>query len=454
MIVALSLLASTVIRQSPITFEPPVGRVSSIVDALSAQTGQKLATSTNLADTVIFIRAKDQPVEKVMEQIAHMCLAEWKDVGGKLYLSRSETKVAAQEKKDIETIYQAIRKEVDEACAKLPKPLTEQERFDQMTKQENFYRGRNDFRASEAFWKEAQLREPGSIAILFLLKDIDLHRIAAMRHGDRLVYSSYPTAMQLPLGASASRVFDRFVVEQETNYRASIRVQQAGGNANPEMIEDIDRRIRELRPARGVVLSVEKDSNYFESASVRVTLQLVDAKGQNVGWGNYSLGSSLNMPLVNLWMPETPAPDNPDSNATKPIELTVSADTQKIFYSFLSVMTNEEPAGASKIDKDLARRFMTPLQNEPLSIVFAEVLTDYARKSGEAAPKEGAAKPEAASTETKQGPKSDTTGAAEKAPTKEAAPKKEAAAAKEPEKASKSPARSNAISATGPIRAR
>lgn len=64
-------------------------------------------------------------------------------------------------------------------------------------------------------------------------------------------------------------------------------------------------------------------------------------------------------------------------------------------------------------------------------------LTDYAR-SGEAAPMEGAAKPEAASTETKQGPKSDTTGAAEKAHTKEAAPQKIAALAKEPEKASKS----------------
>lgn len=65
-------------------------------------------------------------------------------------------------------------------------------------------------------------------------------------------------------------------------------------------------------------------------------------------------------------------------------------------------------------------------------------LTDYARKSGEAVPKEGASKPEAASTETKQGPKSDTTGAAEKAPTKEAAPQKIPAPAKEPEKASKS----------------
>ena len=70
-------------------------------------------------------------------------------------------------------------------------------------------------------------------------------------------------------------------------------------------------------------------------------------------------------------------------------------------------------------------------------------LTDYARKSSEAAPKEGAAKSESAapaetaSKDKKQEPKSESTAPAEKAPSKEAAPKKEAPA-KEPEKASKS----------------
>ena len=71
-------------------------------------------------------------------------------------------------------------------------------------------------------------------------------------------------------------------------------------------------------------------------------------------------------------------------------------------------------------------------------------LTDYARKGGEAAPKEAAAKSESAapvetaSKDKKPEPKSDSAGAAEKTPTKEAAPKKEATPAKEPEKASKS----------------
>jgi putative FmdB family regulatory protein len=71
-------------------------------------------------------------------------------------------------------------------------------------------------------------------------------------------------------------------------------------------------------------------------------------------------------------------------------------------------------------------------------------LTDYARKSGDAAPKEAAAKSESTapaettSKEKKPENKSDATGPAEKAPAKEAAPKKEATPAKEPEKASKS----------------
>ncbi|CAG0955521.1 hypothetical protein PLCT2_00446 [Planctomycetaceae bacterium] len=71
-------------------------------------------------------------------------------------------------------------------------------------------------------------------------------------------------------------------------------------------------------------------------------------------------------------------------------------------------------------------------------------LTDYARKSSEAAPKEGAAKSEstapveAPSKEKKLEPKSDSTGPAEKSSTEEAAPKKEATPAKETEKASKS----------------
>lgn len=71
-------------------------------------------------------------------------------------------------------------------------------------------------------------------------------------------------------------------------------------------------------------------------------------------------------------------------------------------------------------------------------------LTDYARKSGEPAPKESAAKSEStppaetASKEKKPENKLAATGPAEKAPAKEAAPKKEATPAKEPEKASKS----------------
>lgn len=81
-------------------------------------------------------------------------------------------------------------------------------------------------------------------------------------------------------------------------------------------------------------------------------------------------------------------------------------------------------------------------------------LTDYARKSGEAASKESAPKPEpaasteAASKEAKQEPtahssdeasaKSEAKGLGNKADPKAAAPKKEPAPAKEPEKASKS----------------
>ncbi|MBP9892510.1 MAG: zinc ribbon domain-containing protein [Planctomycetes bacterium] len=81
-------------------------------------------------------------------------------------------------------------------------------------------------------------------------------------------------------------------------------------------------------------------------------------------------------------------------------------------------------------------------------------LTDYARKSGEPATKEGAAKSEAAapaepvSKEPKQEPrahscdeasaKAEATGSGNKADPKAAAPKKEPAPAKEPEKASKS----------------
>ncbi len=220
--------------QEPLNLPPTTGTLGSVFAAINKVAGTTFVTGTSTAKEVLFIRAKSGDVDGLKKAIAAATGAEWmKDSEGDR-LVRSETLARQQSKAEAAERAEELKKVLadmtkraqldqtfdSESAEKLRKEFeTARTEMQQQFQNGDAQRGPGNGGRGAGFGRqmmELGSRTPSSRAILRILNSLDMTRIAAMEPGERLVFATPNTSMQVPLGGGVLKSMQAFINEQRT----------------------------------------------------------------------------------------------------------------------------------------------------------------------------------------------------------------------------------------------
>lgn len=196
----LSLLAFAIpALDKPIDFRPDVATVPNLVAKLAKQSGLRLTTGKTVTNDVVAVVAPQNSPREIMDQIAYAIEAEWKESDGEWTLSRSDTVVKDQEKRDKEI----TAKEIGDAIAKIPdpKPWTV-ESLSAFALQVEGYQRQPAASQTPAAYRKLQDSLPGNRLLIRFLKKTSPEIFAGVPFAGRVVFSTSPTSMQRPMPSS------------------------------------------------------------------------------------------------------------------------------------------------------------------------------------------------------------------------------------------------------------
>lgn len=203
-----------------IDVEIPAGPAVKVFDQLSKAAGIRLEPAPNLRNEVFVIRAHDATVREIMEKIAKAEGGEWVRQGEKNYfLSRSQGASQAQERAELK----ARTERIATALAKLREKAHLQDKFNDESATRLAQGVKNSFddrQAGSANFPNLQAQTPGARAVARLLSEIGPAQLAKIGMHRRVVFSTRPTRMQLPIGGNGLAAFLDFAREQKTYHDA------------------------------------------------------------------------------------------------------------------------------------------------------------------------------------------------------------------------------------------
>lgn len=187
-----------------------------VLAEISEKTGENLKCGMTLANEVVIMEVKDAPLSDLMPQLAEAVCGKWAKSKDEWILSLDANRARKEDQAEI-----AVRKPLFEKALK-PYFETLDEPFGGKDADALIARMKANQPGADGGFSRAQMealasngaRSPGGRAIGRALRSVDLTRLAAMQLGDRIVFSTHPTAAQIPLGASAKNLISELVKEQ------------------------------------------------------------------------------------------------------------------------------------------------------------------------------------------------------------------------------------------------
>lgn len=361
------------------------------LDLLSKASGVRLTCTPEMAREVLVLKLKDAVLATVMTKIADVTSGEWiaDQQGYRLEVNRGKRNQEAFESlKMREALIAEQIKKLNEQALKVP-VITERN-ADQFVKDS---RGRASFGltigagAGASFGFAAS--DPAGRAIVRLINLIGPRTIARIAKGDRVVFSSGPTRMQVPMPSGSSRVFDDLVAEQRY-YALAKQRQQANekpndnGASNPQVQEmlkmmGLDQMTNpkpfDAPPAKALLI-VTTDSIF---GGISLELRLFDANGAVVGRGNQSLSTGGGMIQFSDALPggqTKPADPKQDDDPTE-IKLSKLSQERSQYGNFGAASMAQASA---PIPEDLRQAMSSPDQIDPLSFAESEALLQIAAR--------------------------------------------------------------------------
>lgn len=199
--------------QAPVTFEHRAAPVGRVLASLSEKAKIKLEALPSVAPDVVLISVKNVPLNDLMQKIASVTSAEWRQ-DGDVYRLAPAAGIRNREATDEFTArVTAIRGSIAERL-KPPAPPKEGE---------------------EASPFQMEGISLGDTPLLKIAQTLDLRALAMMEPNDRVVFSSQPTRMQRPLPGGASTQINAMVAEHNKTAQA---VKAAGGDDTLDDLPD------------------------------------------------------------------------------------------------------------------------------------------------------------------------------------------------------------------------
>lgn len=208
-----------VIPKVEVTYEARACSVRKVVAELAKLTGAPLEAAATLEDEIVAVRVKDVPLSELMDHLAGATCTRWVRDKSRIVLERDKVRARAQENAELDARVAMLKKSLEPFLEMLPVKYSEVfldqewkrfERFQREDQSGLSMEAQNDaVRRSVA----AEQHDPSSRALFRALARCDLRRIAALRPGERIVFSSAPTRVQFPCPGATS-ILDDLVREQ------------------------------------------------------------------------------------------------------------------------------------------------------------------------------------------------------------------------------------------------
>lgn len=318
-------------------------RTSVVLSELSKVAGVKFEAANSATDDVLVVAVKDVTVADLMKRIATTTAGEWKPIDGGFRLVPDAIARRKQRNAEEKARIDALNKDI-------------QKKWDQATKPPADVKGTGTVTvgpqsASVAFGGGGL----GEKTIIKLIAGVDRALLSDVRRGDRIVFSTNPTAMQRSLGANAIGLIDQYVVEHNAaaakNKHQSSPEEDKMLAAMPSFIKDMaSRGGKRIENATKALLIVSRQSILD---MVQCEMRLYDDKGAVVGSEQSTLneGDMMQMVADMDLDPTKPAkPKKDESGNPTPIEYSEDSKAfQGLSQSFMTASVKISPETLKKI---------------------------------------------------------------------------------------------------------
>ena len=375
-------------QQSTLTFKSNFEPLGKVIERLSAETRLPMAAFGDIKAFPIYINVKNVTPKDLMDKIASVAGAEWESKGESYYLTATQALRQQQQKAGDPELIAAIEATINQTP---PKKKTEAE-LEALGK--NIEKNPQDMSKmmTEIFGQMFQADE----GALNLLRTIGSKDLSSIVEGRRVVLSSTPTSMQIPMSGKA--------VTAILEYLKKLAVTESkNGTKNPESagfnFGDMFGGSQGLKKPE-LVNRITTIQTVFQ-ISARTTLSVDISAYTGDGVGVYH--RMVQLPIVN---PEAVRPTvngetKLDSSSTAKEYAQALVDGKKI-DPFMGLITGlqsgglgamsmfmggegafgggDSPAGA--ISAPMRALMGDPSKNEPLSYLLGPILDQQGSKGG------------------------------------------------------------------------
>ena len=348
-------------------------RTPVVLDELSKVSHVKLEATPLTQNEVLVVSVHDVPLADVMKRIAIVTAGEWKPIDGGFRLVADVTERArqarAEEKARIDRLNASIKKRTD-ALAKQSNAAAAKPGSQAVTKSD-----------ANVAVDMSMMFGGSNPAILKLILGLNRSLLAAVGKGDRVVFSTNPTAMQRPLASNAIEIINEFVAEH--NKTVSKTKQGIGNELNdptlamlPEAFRKMaERGTKRIENASKALLIVSKQS-FFGMLSCE--LRIYDANGKVVGSESTSIDEgdfSGLMEIANAAR-DAAAATQPQEKPGDPTPIVYSEDSKAF-----DILSSGARTGMIKVSPTTLAKIYTPKSFDPLSFAATDEMLALANAS-------------------------------------------------------------------------
>ncbi|MDI9636612.1 hypothetical protein QPK87_01705 [Kamptonema cortianum] len=349
--------------QEPRNYLHRAAPMSRLTEWLSQETGEDVRVTSDLKDVILFVRLTNKTADQTYTYIAKTIDCDWSRVNGVVNFHRSSATVARH--------LSEMRAERLESVSKLLKQF-EPVRFDSVAGkkliEESVALAKKMQEPSGFNWNEnrkIQLRAPDSIVCQEVLLALGAERLAQFAEGERVVFSTHPTRLQLPLPREALTAL--------RNWRANSAILAEARKANSQ-VDEVDEQVRwqfnvlSSHGYSGQEIAVCDVVLRVSSWGVNIVLHAYDADGEQIG----VVGDSFN----SYWDPDAPPvikPNNPHADLNERVTLT--PEDKLLIGMASSFDASDQREG--QISPDLLKLVASFDIIEPLSFAASETLLKF-----------------------------------------------------------------------------
>lgn len=348
--------------QAPITFTHRAAPVGRVLAQLSEKSKLKLEALPAVASDVVLVSVKDVPLQAVLERIATVTSAEWRQ-DGDVYRLAPAAGIRNREAQDEATAkVTAIRASIAERL-KPPAPMKST--------------GDAEVDKEMASFQDNMM---GDKPILRILQNVDLRALSTIGPNERVVFSTQPTRMQHPLPANSGTQINLLVAEHNKTAKAMNNADKDADDAMPpgvempdfvkEMIEQRTKPVGEV--SKGLLIVSRMGFGGFGGLNVELVLYNREGK---VAYKNNTMLTEQSAAMTRAI--ENAQGKTPAAGKKTPVEL--SPDTKVVQSTFRKATGMTGSFAVSPEAKALLYR---PDVHDPLSFASTDSLLAVAKKQG------------------------------------------------------------------------